>query len=104
VAHAFNFRYEFKDDDLARCDDPSSKIDGSCSDDEIQSSQFRRSPRVNLGNVVYVRLCIGGKTTMKIPGARWHTTYLGSRPRGGGSQRPTSSLVYDYNVVYREPS
>jgi hypothetical protein len=43
-------------------------------------------------------------TTMKIPGARWHTTYLGSRPRCGGSRRPASSLVYDYNVVYREPS
>jgi hypothetical protein len=37
---------------------------------------------------------------MKILGARWHMTYLGSRPRGGGSRRPASSLVYDYNVVY----
>jgi hypothetical protein len=44
----------------------------------------------------------GGKATMEIPGVRWHTMYLGSRPHGGGS-RPTSNLLYDHNGVYREP-
>jgi hypothetical protein len=49
-------------------------------------------------------LWIGGKATMEILGARWHMKYPGSSPRGGGSLRPASNLVYDHNGVYREPS
>jgi hypothetical protein len=32
---------------------------------------------------------------MEIPGARWHMTYPGSRPLGGGSLRPASNPVHD---------
>jgi hypothetical protein len=58
--------------------------------------------RVNLDNVLGWRTLDRGKATIEILGARWHTTYPGSRPHSGGSLRPASNPVYDHNGVYRE--